>query len=102
MKITWLFSEEENRFPVKVMFTAPKRKFKKAVTRNRLKRLMREGYRKNKQELYQFLEGNPKILHLSILFTGDAAISSSETESKIILTLQRLIKEITLNENTKS
>jgi len=35
-----------------VAFTAPKRNFKRAVDRNRLKRLMRETYRTNKHILY--------------------------------------------------
>lgn len=33
---------------VKVLFSVPKRNFKRAVDRNRIKRLMREGYRLNK------------------------------------------------------
>jgi ribonuclease P protein component len=76
------------------MFSAPKKKFRKAVTRNRLKRLMREAFRKNKHELYDFLHAEKKNIHLSIVFTGNADISYAETEVKIILTLHRLIQEI--------
>lgn len=35
-----------------VAFTAPKRNFKRAVDRNRIKRQMREAYRTNKHILY--------------------------------------------------
>ncbi|NJC26691.1 ribonuclease P protein component [Neolewinella antarctica] len=37
--------EPRNAFPVQVTFVVPKRRFKKAVDRNRIKRQMREAYR---------------------------------------------------------
>ena len=41
-------SKDSTESPVKVLFSAPKRRFKKAVDRNKLKRQMREAYRINK------------------------------------------------------
>ena len=50
LKIIYLeTSESENN---KVAFSVPKRNFKKAVERNRIKRLLREIYRLNKYYLY--------------------------------------------------
>jgi|SRR5690625_3107015 len=46
-----------------VAFTAPKRNFKRAVDRNRIKRLMREAYRTNKHILY-----NNKVQSQAIFF----------------------------------
>lgn len=98
IKAMWVINTEEEIFSVsQVMFSAPKKKFKKAVTRNRLKRLMRESFRKNKHELYDFLVEQKKNIHLSLVFTGNADISYVEIEGKIILTLQRLIEEIKLS-----
>ena len=98
IRVMWILNEEDEFLPLsQVMFSAPKKKFKKAVTRNRLKRLMRESYRKNKHSLYDFLAEKKKKIHLSIVFTGNADISYAETECKIILTLQRLIEEIKLS-----
>jgi ribonuclease P protein component len=38
-------------FPIKIGFSVPKRNVKLAVNRNRIKRLMREVYRKNKYKI---------------------------------------------------
>ncbi len=37
--------------PLKIAFTVPKRKFRKAVHRNRIKRMMREAYRLQKHHI---------------------------------------------------
>lgn len=55
--------------PVRVGFSVPKKKFRKSVHRHRLRRLMVEAWRLNKQELYDVVpEG--KQLHLFILYTS--------------------------------
>lgn len=53
LQLIYLQKEHNSKFPIKVAFTVPKRSVKLAVDRNRIKRLMREAYRKNK---YLFIE----------------------------------------------
>lgn len=78
--------------PVQVAFTVPKRKFKRAVDRNRLKRLMREAYRTNKMRLHTVLRSRQKQIALLILYTGKDGADFVEIREKIILTLNRLIE----------
>ena len=44
-KIVWL--KESGEAGLKVVFSVPKRKFKRAVERNQIKRKLREAYRKH-------------------------------------------------------
>lgn len=90
-KVIWLEKAVGNT-PVKTVISIPKRLFKRAVDRNRLKRLTREAYRKNKHLLYDDL-GNKKIL-LMFIFTSKTIIEYKEMEEKIISILQRLSKTI--------
>jgi len=91
-KVRWIRVTDQET-PVKCAFGVPKRNFKRAVDRNRIKRLMREAYRLNKKQLTDYLiEKNVKI---QILFTFiDTSLPDFEkVESKIILTLQSLISK---------
>lgn len=58
-------STEPGAFPARIAISVSKKKFKRAVKRNRIKRLTREAFRLNKLELYQnFADGHT----LDILF----------------------------------
>ena len=55
-RLVFLQTEHTSDFPTQFGFSVSKRKFKKAVDRNRIKRLMRETYRLQKSIIYNNLE----------------------------------------------
>ena len=55
----------------KVMFVVPKKKFKRAVKRNRIKRLMKEAYRLNKHQLYECLQKNNRKILIVVSYFQD-------------------------------
>jgi ribonuclease P protein component len=56
--------------PARAVFTVPKRQWKKAVVRNRIKRRMREAYRLEKPMLYACLQERPSPLAVLLLYIG--------------------------------
>ena len=89
-RVVWLPLDVQNVFPAQVVISVPKRSFKKAVDRNRIKRLIKEAYRKNKNELYDTLNGKQKKIAFIIAYTAKEELSYAEIESKLIITLHRL------------
>ncbi len=83
---------EKKTEPLKAGFSASKKYFKKAVHRNRIKRLMREAYRLQKMPLEQLIADQHKTLVLFILFTGRELPDYNSVSDKMLLLLQKLQK----------
>ena len=57
--------------PVSVLVSVPKKRFRHAVDRNRMKRLVREAYRLNKHILWEALEGKEYKLAVAFVCITD-------------------------------
>jgi ribonuclease P protein component len=89
IRLVALRSDLDTSYPAQVGFAVPKRFFPKAVTRNRIKRLMRESYRLNKEIIYRNLLKKGSQYAIMLIYTSKSEASYEEIESKIILTLTR-------------
>ena len=98
-KVVWIDMPLETPVPVQVLMLVGKRHVKNAVDRNKIKRRIREAYRKNKSLFYDFLSQSGKQCAFVIMLTSAEKISYQETEKKIILILQRLQNEHEKNSN---
>ena len=99
VRLMYLQTEHSSDFPVQVSFSVPKRNFKKAVQRNRIKRLLRESYRLEKHKLYENLD-QPFIF--MITFIGKENPEYVELQQKIQQILTLFIKAVKKNETHKT
>ena len=93
-RFSWTRTELKTNFPVQFAIAVPKRFFKRAVDRNRIKRLVREVYRKNKSELYVLLKARNIQCALLVIFSGKSVPVYDEVEKKFLITLQRFEETI--------
>ncbi len=94
VKLIYMEVTGETDFPVKAGVIAPSRLFKKAVQRNRVKRLLREAYRTEKAPLIEYAVSQNRKLALFILFVDKAIPTYSLVKEKVSLAIPRLIKEL--------
>ena len=66
LRMIYLQTNHTSNFPAQVGVSVPKRNFKSAVDRNRIKRLMRESYRLQKEIVYNNLDA-PYVFMISYL-----------------------------------
>ena len=99
-KASWLFHSEPQLFPVQVLFSVSKKRYKHAVDRNLIKRCMRESYRLHKQEcLYNLLAATDKTIVLSVGYIGKEIVPYSVIEKKMLKMLGQLAEQLTAANN---
>jgi ribonuclease P protein component len=98
-RISYLFVPEKTVFPVQVVVNVSKKRFKRAVDRNLIKRHTREAYRLHKfAELYIPLNESPELLLLSFQFIGKEKYPFDFLEKKLAGALKKLVSKIVVNE----
>jgi RNase P protein component len=89
-KVVWLKCLAQLPSPAQVAFSVPKKGFRSAVTRNLLKRRMREAYRKNKYLLYGQLQQAGICIAVIISFRQNSVADYTEIEKAMIEAIGRL------------
>lgn len=79
-------------YPVQAGFSVPKRHFKHAVDRNRVKRMMREAYRLNKTSFYQTLAEKKQQMAIMFVYKGKALPDYEATTKAVLNCMNRISK----------
>jgi len=94
LRVVYILEPVRDTVPSSVLVSVPKKRFKRAVKRNRLKRLMREAYRLNKTTLIEKLEEKQLQIHIAFNYVSDDVLDFATVEKKMKLSLEKLIAKI--------
>ena len=93
-KVVWKKVPSELPSPAQVMFSVSKKGFRRAVTRNLIKRRLREAYRRNKEQLYNSLQAEQIQIVFAVIIRGNSIPEYPIIEKSVIELITRLILQV--------
>lgn len=84
--------ERRSEFPVQFGLSVPKRRFKRAVVRNRLRRRIREAYRLHKHQLHDALADDDRQLAWMVLYVGKEEHDFAQIDAAMRQMIHRFIR----------
>lgn len=77
-----------------MLVSVPKRYFKHSVDRNRVKRQVREAFRRNKSIITQNLTDDHEAVAMAFVWLTDEKFPSSEVENRMVRLLTRISESL--------
>lgn len=98
--IYMLTTRTEGDAPVQLLVSVSKRHFRHAVDRNRVKRQIREAYRRHKQILHEAV-GEKEQLAVAIVWLSDRHSTSAEVEKRVVNLMRRISEKTSATQAPK-
>ena len=95
-------SENDKPSLLRFLVSVSKKRFHHAVKRNKVKRLVREAWRKNKTQLMIRCDEQKKILDVALVYTATIILSYEEIEKKIKQLSLRLNNDYFCHEDNRT
>ncbi|CAM1350653.1 MULTISPECIES: ribonuclease P protein component [Tenacibaculum] len=95
LRMVYIQTEHTSKYPAQVGMSVPKRNFKRAVDRNRIKRLLRESYRREKGMVYSEAK-KPYVYMISYIAREEWKYEDIEEKMSKLMSL--FVAEINTNE----
>ena len=93
-RVIYLFHHDESRpVTVRMLVSVSKKRFHHAVKRNRVKRLVREAWRRNKAPLYKICERDNISVDVALVYTATVIHSYEEMLEKTKKAVQEMVKK---------
>jgi ribonuclease P protein component len=84
---------EAGASPVQLLISVPKKHFKHAVDRNRVKRQIREAYRHHKHLLLEAIPEGQQLL-IACVWLSDSHFDTAEIEQRLVLLMKRVAEKL--------
>jgi ribonuclease P protein component len=94
LRVVYVEKKPFSGVPVSILISVPKKRFKRAVKRNRTKRLIRESYRLNKNALWESLVAADKGVLLAFIYVGNELCDFDTLEAAMKKALTLLMDKI--------
>lgn len=94
IRAVFLPVEEELQKGVSILISVPKKRFHDAVDRNRVKRQIREAYRKNKHALVEQVAQSGKGLLVAFIYVSAEIESTDYVEKRVVRLLDKIGAEL--------
>ena len=90
LRAVFLPVETSEQAGISVLISVPKKRFHDAVDRNRVKRQIREAYRKHKHSLAEKMESQNKSLLIAFIYTSSQIESTAYIEKRMTRLLEKI------------
>lgn len=89
-RVVYKISSIPGTHPARIAVSVGKKKFKRAVKRNRVKRLAREAFRLNKEILYNEIQEG-KTIDILLIYLDNTIPTFAKTEKAVKAILQKIV-----------
>ena len=96
-RFVWIKIEEIQESNCQILIVCPKKRFKRAHTRNRIRRQIREFYRLHKNPLLQFLQEKQIQIGLGVFYQGKDEMDFNQSQDIFVSALQKLAAQLEKN-----
>lgn len=98
LRVVYLFRDRKDLEPqTQMLVSVPKRLFKRAVKRNRVKRQVREAYRHNKHiivDRFKETDEFDRVAYMAFIWLDDKIYTTEEVNSQVKLLMTMLSEKI--------
>ena len=91
--VTMSIDRPQGGAPAQVLISVPKKRFKHAVDRNRVKRQVREAFRHHKETIYGHMATDRQLL-VAFIWLSDRHYVSAEVEQRVSKILQKIARQL--------